>query len=243
VTELVKGLVHVRDALSLIAFLALVLLAAFRTQKVPELVFGLIREKVTRQQFTELCHRVLKLGFAGFLVLALLAALAQLLNHATQPGALTLSDLRSELAKLSAGQDDKIHAEAEFLLGLARMNQHDIEGAIAAFENSARAVHTEAAQKALSALYKQKGDSGKQVAAWEAAVKIARERDDHLALVRLDRGPVESSGQMVEEVNDLVVPHGALQKGGTDFPTAVAIAAGQLYGVDSASRPVGTRLI
>ena len=39
-TELIKGLAHVRDGLTLIAFLCLVLLVAFRTKKVPELFFG-----------------------------------------------------------------------------------------------------------------------------------------------------------------------------------------------------------
>jgi hypothetical protein len=36
---LINGLVHVKDALSLSAFLALVLLVAFRTKRVPEMFF------------------------------------------------------------------------------------------------------------------------------------------------------------------------------------------------------------
>lgn len=52
--DLIKALVQVRDALGLIAFLALVLLVAFRTKKVPELFFGLLRDKLTRQQFFDI---------------------------------------------------------------------------------------------------------------------------------------------------------------------------------------------
>jgi len=57
-TELVKGLIQVRDALTLIAFLSLVLLVAFRTPKVPELFFGLVRDKLTRQEFSHMIAEV-----------------------------------------------------------------------------------------------------------------------------------------------------------------------------------------
>ncbi len=57
--ELLKGLPQVRDGLTLIAFLSLVLLVAFKTKKVPELAFGLVRDKLTRQQFSMLLHRML----------------------------------------------------------------------------------------------------------------------------------------------------------------------------------------
>src|SRR5580765_1136931 len=115
-TELIKGLVHVRDALSLIAFLSLVLLMAFRTKKVPELFFGLVRDKLTRPQFSAHLHRFMTLGFLAFLALVVLAVVAQVLSHMTQPSALTIDDLRRELAKTTAPEEVKIHAEAQFKL-------------------------------------------------------------------------------------------------------------------------------
>src|SRR5262249_28684134 len=86
-TELIKALVQVRDALGLIAFLALVLLLAFRTKKVPELFFGLLRDKLTRQQFSALLHRFMTLSFIAFMALLPLAVLSQVLSHLTQPSA------------------------------------------------------------------------------------------------------------------------------------------------------------
>jgi len=113
-TELIKALVQVRDALGLIAFLALVLLLAFRTKKVPELFFGLLRDKLTRQQFSALLHRFMTLSFIAFMALLPLAVLSQVLSHLTQPSALTVSDLRRELANIKATKDQKIHAEAQY---------------------------------------------------------------------------------------------------------------------------------
>src|SRR5689334_22102251 len=70
---------------------------AFRTKKVPELFFGLLRDKLTRQQFYALTSRGMTFSFIGFLALLPLAVTSQVLSHWTQPNALTLSDLQREL--------------------------------------------------------------------------------------------------------------------------------------------------
>ena len=67
--ELIKAIAEVRDGLTLIAFLSLAVLVAFRTKKVPELFFGLVRDKLTKQQFSTLLHRFMTLGLIAFLAL------------------------------------------------------------------------------------------------------------------------------------------------------------------------------
>src|SRR3974377_1484731 len=136
VVNLIKGFVQVRDALTLIAFLSLVLLVAFKTPKVPELFFKLLQNKLTRQQFSNLLRRAMTLGFVAFIALVALAVVAQVLSHLTSPNALTIGDLRSELAKTQSPEDQKVKAEAQYILAMDRLNQRDVEGAIASLRDS-----------------------------------------------------------------------------------------------------------
>ena len=224
--EMIKGLINVRDALSLIAFLSLVLLMAFRTRKVPELLFSLVRDKLTRQQFAGLLHRFMILTFVAFLALVSLAVLAQILNHITQPHALTIDDLRRELAKANAPEEQKIHAEAQYKLATERLNQRELDGAIAALNESIRAVPTLTAQEVLTYLYGQKGDFTNESAAWENAVKTARTRRDTLALTRLDRIGGSRVNLEVEGEHDLIGNSAPLPKGGDKYETATRISPG-----------------
>src|SRR5262249_29730779 len=225
-TELIKGLVQVRDALTLIAFLSLILLAAFRTQKVPELFFGLVRDKLTRAEFAALLRRFMTLGFTAFLVLVVLAATAQVLNHLTQPDGLTLEDLRSELAKTKASDDAKVHAEAQFKLATDQINRRDFDGAIASLQESMRAIPTLTAQEMLTYLYRDKGDKANEAAAWETAVKTARQRSDPVALARLDRSGPSGATLDPEGEHDLIGSSAPLPKAGDRYETAVKLSPG-----------------
>jgi hypothetical protein len=190
IVELIKGLVQVKDALSLAAFLALVLLVAFRTTKVPELFFGLLRDKLTRQQFASLLNRFMLFGFIGFLALLALAVTSQVLSRWTQPNVLTVDDLRSELAKTSQSVEKTIHAESQYTLAMEKLEQRDFDGAIASLKDSIESVATLTAQEMLVYLYRQKGDFVEASNARDEAARIARERGDTLALARLDNAAV-----------------------------------------------------
>jgi hypothetical protein len=224
--ELIKGLAQVRDALTLIAFLALVLLVAFRTKKVPELFFGLLRDKLTRQQFYALTHRGMTFGFVGFLALLPLAVISQVLGYWTQPNALTLSDLRHELSNVKASEEQKIHAEAQYKLGMDHLADRDLTGAIASLQESVKALPTLTAQEMLTYLYRQKRDFANASTTWEAAVKTARERGDALALVRLDKDGVPRSVPDAEGEHDLIGAKISLPKGGDDYESAQTISPG-----------------
>ena len=132
--ELINGLAQVRDALSLIAFLSLVALVAFRTKSVPELFFGLLRDKLTRQQFSKLLSRAMTLTTVGFVLLVALAALSQYLHSQTQPNALTVADLRRELANVKTSEDQKIQAKSQYREAMDWLRERDFNRAIASLQ-------------------------------------------------------------------------------------------------------------
>lgn len=225
-TELIKGLVQVRDGLSLIAFLSLVLLVAFKTQKVPELFFGLLRDKLTRAQFAALLHRFMTIALVVFLALVSLAILAQVLSHMTLPNALTIDDLRKELAKLQANDDKKLHAEAEFKLAMEQLNQRNFDAAIASLRESINAVPTRTAQEMLAYLYRDKGDAGNEATAWEQAMKLARQKGDAIAEARLDRVSVPAGVLEPQGDHDLIGSSASLPIGGDRYETATKLSPG-----------------
>jgi hypothetical protein len=224
--ELIKGLAQIRDGLTLIAFLSLVLLVAFRTKRVPEMFFGLVRDKLTRQQFAILLHRFMIYCFIAFLALTALAALSQVLAHWTQPGALTIGDLRRELANAKGTEDAKIRAEGQYSLAMNLLSKSDFDGAIKALHASLGEVPTLTAQEMLTYLYKQRRDYTDATEAWEGAVKLARSRSDVLALARLDNDTIPASVPDVQGEHDLIGPAQRLPKGGDKFENAPALSPG-----------------
>lgn len=227
-TELIGAIVGVRDGLTLIAFLSMVLLLAFRTKQVPEMFFGLVRDKLTRDEFARLLRRFMILGFVAFLALVALAVLAQVLAARTQPGALTIDDLRQELAQLEQPEEVKVRVEAQFHLAQTLVAERDLDGAIAALQASIEAVPTRTAEELLASLYRQRGDHANAAEAWGDAMLIAREQGDAVAQVRLDRtapqaAPPEST---VEGETDLIGNSTPLPAGGDRFETATPLEPG-----------------
>jgi tetratricopeptide (TPR) repeat protein len=228
---LINSLVQVKDALSLAAFLALVFLVAFRTKKVPELFFGLLRDKLTRQQFAGLLHRFMTLGLVAFLALLVLAATSQVLSRLTTPNALTVNDLRNEIDKSEKSIEDtiKTHAEAQYNLAMEQLGKRDFDGAITSLRNSIQAVPTLTAQEMLIYLYRQKGDYVNASEAWEQAEKTAQQRGDALALARLDNIQAPSAISDPEGEHDLIGSSAPFPKGGDRYENATTLSPG-FYG-------------
>jgi hypothetical protein len=226
VVELIKGLVQVRDALSLIAFLTLVLLLAFRTQKVPELFFGLVRDKLTRQQFSALLNRFMTLGFSAFAILVVLSVVSQLLSHLTQPTSLTIADLRSELDKAMSSEEQKRHAESQYQRAMDNLNERNLEGAIGSLKESIQAVPTLTAEEMLTYLYRQKRDFAQAAVAWEAAMGTARKKGDLLAQTRLNSVGAPRAIPDAEGESDLIGKSTPLLQGAETLEAAAAILPG-----------------
>ena len=118
------------------------------------------------RQFSTLLHRFMLLGLIAFLALVLITAVSYLLDSATEPSALTLNDLRSELASIreADGPDDdaKLRAESQYNLALTQIDERDFTEAINALRRSIEAVPTLTAQETLSYLYRQQGDAANE---------------------------------------------------------------------------------
>src|SRR5712691_4019033 len=186
-SDLIKALIQVKDPLTLAAFFSAVLLLAFRTRRVPEMFFGLLKDKLTKERFAQVLHRFMLLGFSSLCVLCAVAVAGQILARKTQAQALSLQDLRRELANIRTPDDKSTAALNSYAEGLARSNAGQIAEAIAALKRSVDQAPTLTAQYTLAYLYEKHGDHQQ---AREYAVKasaLAQTRGDSLAEVSLER--------------------------------------------------------
>lgn len=227
--NLIQGLAQVRDGLTLIAFLTIVMLLAFRTKQVPELIFGLVRDKLTRAEFAKILNRVLIFGFIWFMALLIVTLTSFILDHRSQPGVLKLSDLQAELGKSKASEDAQRHAEADYAQATQMLALHQIDGAIEALKDSLQSAPTLTAQETLLRLYRQKGDLPNASATWEAAMKLATQRGDSIAIARLGKELNASADPAPETDHDLIGASAPLPKGGDRYETAIPLAPG-FYG-------------
>jgi hypothetical protein len=113
-SELIQAVVTIKDPFTLFAFLAVVLLIAFRTKSVPEAMFKLVSAKITRERFYTLLNRAMISAVGIFLVLCGIAALGQVLNYKTTVRAASVEDLKTELALRHADNTAARQALEEF---------------------------------------------------------------------------------------------------------------------------------
>ena len=222
--DLIRGLIQVKDPLTLFAFISLVFLAAFRTKRVPELFFGLASDKLTKERFSQLLHRFMLYGFAGFVLLCGTAVTGQVLAMKTRSQPLSLDDLRAELKNLNVSEGQKQTAATSFSEGIDYIHQHEFDKAIQSLQNSINAVPSLAAQYTLAYLYQQKGDTANASSAASVARRMANEQNDHLAQVRLDQLAIGVSEQA--EKDTLVGAKSPLPEGGKIFEEATWISPG-----------------
>src|ERR1700680_5051991 len=171
-TLLIKALVGVKDPLTLIGFLCLILLLAFRTRAVPQLFFGLLQTKLTRERFALLLHRAMLYGLILAVTLCGVAVTGQVLARMSQPRAAGVDELTAELKSWKAGEEAKQQAAAAFRDSQKLFADQKFDQAVASLQASIKAVPTLTAQYALAYLYKQSGDSER---AQQAAAQVARQ--------------------------------------------------------------------
>lgn len=224
-TDLIRALIQVKTPASLFAFLSLVFLMAFRTRQVPELFFGLAKEKLTKERFAQLLHHFMLFGFIGFVLLCVVAVTGQILTLKTQARPLSLDDVKGELNNLSAAEDQKQAALKRYADALADIQRHELEHAIESLQKSIDAVPTLSAQTTLAYLYQKKGDQANAVKVASAAQLLANQRGDSLAQVRLEQlsqaGGAESKAQGMVGAQKKPLP-----EGGHSYEEAVSITPG-----------------
>jgi len=136
--DLVQALIQVKTPLTLFAFVSLVFLAAFRTQRVPELFFEMAKVKLSKDQFGRLLHRFMVFGFAAFVLACGVAFAGTVLAYKAKPKPVALDDLRRELQESNAAADQRDAALKSYADGLAYIQQHDFNQAIQSLEQSLR---------------------------------------------------------------------------------------------------------
>jgi hypothetical protein len=214
-TQLAKVVIGIKNPFALFAFLALLLLVAFRTKAVPELFFQLLREKLTRVRFAQLTHRFLGFGFAAFLALCGISIAGQILaSHAqAQP---TVDAFKKELHELQVTQEERSKALAAFQQGLVLMNLKKLDDAIASVQESIRQVPTVSAKLTLAMLYDLKQQHSDARHATQEAGMLARDRGDTFGAVHAEEierqitrheAEADPSGNIAVSGSPLIGPH------------------------------------
>ncbi len=247
-TELIKALIGVKDPLTLIGFISVVVLIAFRTRAVPETFFRLLEKKLTRERFARLLHRAMIYGLILALALCVVAAGGQVLAAMSRPRTASVDDLVSEIRSLKATEDGKKQAVTTFEASLRLAADQKFDQAVASLKSSIQAVPTLTAQATLAYLYLQLGDKEDARREAERAGQLARERGDTLAAVRAAR--LEESSSVEAQVREAPSLEDAgptqhspflhvdrkLPDGGRSYESALELAAGSYRGAKDYDR-------
>jgi hypothetical protein len=226
-TELIKVIVSIKDPFTLLAFFAVVLLIAFRTKAVPESLFRLLGQKISRDRFYVLLNRTLLYAFAVFLVLCGIAILAQVLNYMTTARAASVEELKGELAVRKASDAAAQRAIEEYQKALVLSRDDKLSDAIASLEASLKAVPTATARETLALLYQKTGNRDGAIRLAEQAVSEARASGDAIRTAKAERLR-EDVTTRAQQVPPQACPPGAglvgaklnLPPGGDDFETS-----------------------
>lgn len=183
--DLTRTIIDIKDPFALCAFAAVVLLIAFRTRSVPESVFRLLHEKITRERFSALLDRGLRYTFMLFLALCGIAVVGQVIGYMTTVHAATVDELRAELAERKADAAASRAAIDAYQRSVELAQQNRVGEAIASLEASIKAVPTATARETLALLHHQVGDTRRATESAEQAVSAAREGGDRARAERV----------------------------------------------------------
>jgi len=230
-SELIKAAVSVKDPFTLFAFLALLVLVAFRTKSVPQAFFRLLGK--TPEQFPQLMRRTLMYVFLAFLALCGIAVTGQVLGYMTNVRAASVEEMKQELALQGTDQSAARQAMEEYQRGLAQAEDQKLSEAIASLEASIKSVPTAAAQETLALLYQKAGDSKRATQIASQAVATAREAGDAVRTAKAERvlssvstSPQSPGGNAPKSCPSdvgMVGPKVDLPAGGDSFETAISL--------------------
>ena len=177
-SALIRVISSVKDPFTFLAFLSLVLLLAFRTKAVPKLFFDLLNQKLTKERFSQLLHRVMLLGFGVFVLLALLAAFSQTLAYKIRVKPPEVEQLRQELDKVKRlpGEPPERFNSAikSYEEAIVYVDRKDFDRAIQSLKESISTIPTLTAEYTLAYLYQQKSDNENARKHATEALRLAR---------------------------------------------------------------------
>jgi tetratricopeptide (TPR) repeat protein len=190
-SELITGISNVKEPFTILAFLSLVLLFAFRTKAVPKLFFELLNKKLTKERFAQLLHRLMLLGFGVFVVLTLLAALSQTLAYKIQIKPMEVEQLRLELERVKRSPNEPPErydrATKSYEDAIAYVDRKEFDRAIQSLKESISNIPTLTAEYTLAYLYQQKGDNDNARKHAAEALRLAKNNGGALDIARAEK--------------------------------------------------------
>lgn len=226
-SELIKAVINIKNPVTFLAFFTVVLLFAFRTKAVPELFFGLLKDKLTKERFSQLLNRSLLYGFGAFLVVCSIAVVGQVLAYKAQASPMSVQELKAELQNLKSSpnqnQEAIQQAISAYEQGVLHLDRREFDQAIQSIQASLNKIPTLSAQYTLAYLYQRTGDDENARKHANEASILAQTNGSALDVARVDR-----LKKNIEEQNNrtLVGVKSELPQGGDSFENAPPISQG-----------------
>jgi len=239
--ELIKALINIKDPFTLLAFLAVVVLLALRTKAVPELFFGLLKDKLTKEKFAHLLHRMMVYGLAVFVILAGLAVLAQILAYKAKAQPSSNAEIVAELKNLKADEATKQKALEEYQKSLVLIGENKFDEAINSLKASIDNVPTRSAEYTLAYIYDQQNQPEEARKHAAKAAELAHANGDSISQVKID----QLSKRIDERIEKKTappppIPSGdkrPLPRGGAVMEQATRISTGPYLGQEDHDKP------
>ena len=235
-SELIKTIINVKDPFALLAFISVVLLLAFKTKAVPELFFGLLKDKLTKERFSHLLHRFMLLGFGSFILLCGLAVIGQILAHKAEAKPMTIEDFRTEIQSLKSAPNQEALQQATkaYEEGMSHIDRKEFDQAIKSLQDSISKIPTLSAEYTLAYLYQKAGDAENAKKHAKEASLLAQTRGSSFDSVKVDKLSKEIETQdntagannPSNGNNSLIGPKTELPEVGDSFENAHPISPG-----------------
>ena len=228
--ELIKALINIKDPFTLLAFLSVVVLLALRTKAVPKMFFGLLKDKLTKEKFAHLLHRVMVYGLIVFVMLTGLAVLAQVLAYKAKTQPASDAEMKAELQNLKTDESAKQKALEQYEKSLVLIGENKFDEAIESLKASIAQVQTLSAEYTLAYLYERqnKTEEAKQHA--DKALELAQTRGDSFSEVKAEQLSKRVAEKSAALPLNLSPDKRLLPRGGDTFEQAVRISPGAYLG-------------
>jgi tetratricopeptide (TPR) repeat protein len=241
--DLFKGLIQVKDPLTLFAFVTLVMLAAFRTKGVPQLFLKLVLGGLGPDQKSLLLKGFMRYGFAAFVLVCGIAGAGQVLAYAGRNRPYSVEEVQKQIDRSETAAPQKQAAAAAYAKGLSLLDKGQFDLAIQCLQDSLDAVPTLAAQYTIALAYRDKKDTDNAAKFAAGALVTAKSQGDPLAVVRAEQlvkstatAPVaEGAAPHMPPANEpsgngkpgMLGPKSPFPTGGKSFDDATSIKAGR----------------
>lgn len=238
--ELLKGLIQVKDPLTLFAFVTLVLLAAFRTKGVPQLFLKLLFKllgELSPEQISLLFKRLMRYGFTSFVLVCGIAAAGQVLAYNGRIRPYGVVDAGRQIDQSGILAPQKQAAIASYAKGLSLLDKGEFDLAIQSLRDSLDAVPTLAAQYTLALAYRQRKDNDNAAKFAADALATAKSQGDAVAVLRAEQlvkatsvapPPATSHADPAPRGKPgMIGPKSPFPAGGKSFDDATAVSPGR----------------